>query len=54
MSSTQQQFDPAFPFGDEVFLSAEPMSDEEFKIFVQPTNDEIPVDEVYSTESPGV
>jgi hypothetical protein len=51
MNSTQQQFDPAFPFGDEVFLSAEPMSDEAFEIFVQPTNNEIPVDEVYSSKS---
>ena len=42
----QKDFDPEFPFSSDVFLSNEPMTDEEFKTFMTIKNDEIPVENV--------
>lgn len=53
-ASPNQQFDPAFPFGDEVFLSAKPRTDEEFKNYVRSANNEIPIEEVDFTDPRGM
>ncbi|MCX8016487.1 MAG: hypothetical protein N2690_01095 [Rhodocyclaceae bacterium] len=45
-SPTDKDFDPGFPFGDEVFLSDKPMTDEEFTVFVRSENHEVPIEEV--------
>lgn len=44
-------FDPDFPFGDDVFLSAQPMTDEAFAAFVIAGNDEIPIESVDFSDS---
>ena len=48
----QKDFDPAFPFSSDVFLSNEPMTDEEFKTFMTIKNDEIPVENVSFSVAP--
>jgi hypothetical protein len=46
----EQKLEPglssAFPFSDDIFLPAAPMTDEEFAKFVIPKNDEIPIERV--------
>ena len=42
-----------FPFDDTVFLSAEPMTDEEFAQWVKPCDTEISIDEVDFTDMRG-
>jgi hypothetical protein len=42
----QEDFNPEFPFSSDVFLSNEPMTDEEFKVFMTIKNDEIPIESV--------
>ena len=43
---TQEDFNSEFPFSSDVFLSNEPMTDEEFKTFMTIKNDEIPIESV--------
>ena len=40
-----ESFDPEFPIAGEVFLSTEPMTDDEFEQFVRIKNDEIPIED---------
>jgi hypothetical protein len=53
-NSNQQQFDPAFPFGDEVFLSSKPMTDAEFGNYILSANNEIPIEQVDFTDQRGM
>lgn len=45
-SQSTESFDPEFPIAGEVFLSTEPMTDDEFRQFVRIKNDEIPIENV--------
>ena len=42
----QADYDPAFPFSNDIFLPTTPMTDEEFAAFVIAKNDEIPIEQV--------
>lgn len=46
MANKTIQENDFFPFGEEVFLSATPMTDEEFTSYIVIGNDEIPIEEV--------
>lgn len=54
MNSNKQQLDPAFAFNDIALLSTEPMTDEEFSIYVRSTNNEVPIEEVDFTDLRGM
>jgi hypothetical protein len=53
-SIVNRQFDPSFPFGEEVFLSDKPMTDNEFNLYVRSDNNEIPIEEVDFTDPRGM
>ncbi|MDO8811182.1 MAG: hypothetical protein Q7J38_04035 [Gallionella sp.] len=54
MNSNRQQFDPTFPFGNEVFLSSEPMTDAEFSNYILSDNSEVPIEQVDFTDQHGM
>ncbi len=45
-TQNNESFDPEFPIAGEVFLSTEPMTDDEFMQFVRIKNDEIPIEDI--------
>lgn len=45
-AKSKKVFDPKFPFSDDIFLSDDPMTDDEFKEFVRLENDEIPIEDI--------
>ena len=53
-NSTKQQLDIASVFNDIAFLPTEPMTDEEFSIYILSINNEIPIEEVDFTDRRGM
>jgi len=54
MALNPQQPGPTFPFGDDVFLSAAPMTEDDFNNYVLSANNEIPIEEVNFTDPRGM